>query len=143
VEREWGELIVNGDDELLPALAVMSGIDLLHRMTRDGRDLEGLAVRGSDHLTAYNLFAEAVNQHGYLGEVYGLPRHLFEDGLADWAERRGVLVKAIEDAALGVASVYRSLELPLPKQLPYASKEIRKAWAELLARFMPFDLLID
>ena len=104
-------------------VAVSSNIDSLHRMTREERDLHGVIVNGSDHLTAYNLYAEAVNQHGYLGEVYGLPRHLFEDGLAEWAERRGVLVKAIEDTALGVASVYRSLELPLPKQLPYASKE--------------------
>ena len=112
-------------------------------MTREERDLHGVIVNGSDHLTAYNLYAEAVNQHGYLGEVYGLPRHLFEDGLAEWAERRGVLVKAIEDAALGVASVYRSIELPLPKQLPYASKDLRKAWADLLARIMPFDLVID
>ena len=78
-----------------------------------------------------------------MGEVYGLPRHLFDEGLAEWAERRGVLVKAIEDTALGLASVYRSLELPLPKQLPYASKDIRRAWADLLARFMPFDLVID
>ena len=54
-----------------------------------------------------------------------------------------MLVKAIEDAALGVASVYRSLELPLPKQLPYASKDLRREWADLLARFMPFDLVID
>jgi ATP-dependent helicase HrpA len=54
-----------------------------------------------------------------------------------------VLIKAIEDTALGVASVYRSLELPLPKQLPYASKDLRREWAELLARFMPFDLVID
>jgi ATP-dependent helicase HrpA len=54
-----------------------------------------------------------------------------------------VLVKAIEDTALGVASVYRSLEVPLPKQLPYASKELRKLWADLLARIMPFDLVID
>jgi ATP-dependent helicase HrpA len=84
-----------------------------------------------------------VNQHGYLGEVYGLPRHLFEDALAEWAERRGVLVKAIEDTALGLASVYRSLELPLPKQLPYASKDIRRQWADLIARIMPFDLVID
>ncbi|HZB27907.1 MAG TPA: DEAD/DEAH box helicase, partial [Gemmatimonadales bacterium] len=97
----------------------------------------------SDHLTAYNLYAEAVNQHGYIGEVYGLPRHLFEEGLEEWAERRGVLVKAIEDTALGVASVYRSLELPLPKQLPYASKDIRRRWSDLLARIMPFDLVID
>jgi len=78
-----------------------------------------------------------------LGEVYGLPRHLFEDQLEEWAERRGVLVKAIEDTALGVASVYRSLELPLPKQLPYASKDIRRRWSDLVARIMPFDLVID
>ena len=44
---------------------------------------------------------------------------------------------------MGVASVYRSLELPLPKQLPYASKDIRRRWSDLLARIMPFDLVID
>ena len=78
VERAWGELIVNGDDEMLPALAVMSGVESLHRMTREGRDLEGLVVRGSDHLTAYNLYAEGFQVAGYIGEVYGLPRHLFD-----------------------------------------------------------------
>jgi hypothetical protein len=144
VERPWGELLVHADEELIPMVSVCSNIESLHRMTREQRDLHGLVVNGSDHLTAYNLYAEAVNQHGYLGEVYGLPRHLFEDdGLAEWAERRGVLVKAIEDTALGLASVYRSLELPLPKQLPDATKEIRRRWADLLARIMPFDLVID
>src|SRR4051794_3796880 len=143
VERSWGELLVHADSELIPMAAVCSNIESLHRMTREERDLHGVVVNGSDHLTAYNLYAEAVNQHGYLGEVYGLPRHLFEEELAEWAERRGVLVKAIEDTALGLASVYRSLELPLPKQLPYASKEIRSRWADLVARIMPFDLVID
>lgn len=143
VERPWGELLVHADAELVPAVAVCSNIESLHRMTREERDLHGVIANGSDHLTAYGLYAEAVNQHGYLGEVYGLPRHLFEDGLEEWAERRGVLVKAIEDTALGVASVYRSLELPLPNQLPPATKEIRKRFAELLAQYMPFDLVID
>ncbi|HEU5303712.1 MAG TPA: DEAD/DEAH box helicase [Gemmatimonadales bacterium] len=143
VERPWGELLVHASDDLVPIVAVCSNIDSLHRMTREERDLHGLIVNGSDHLTAYNLFAEAVNQHGYLGQVYGLPRHLFEDELEEWAERRGVLVKAIEDTALGLASVYRSLELPLPKQLPYASKDTRSRWADLVARIMPFDLVID
>jgi hypothetical protein len=143
VERPWGELLVHADEELIPMAAVCSNIESLHRMTREERDLHGVIVNGSDHLTAYNLYAEAVNQHGYMGEVYGLPRHLFEDALAEWAERRGVLVKAIEDTALGLASVYRSLELPLPKQLPYASKEIRRNWSDLVARIMPFDLVID
>jgi ATP-dependent helicase HrpA len=143
VERAWGELLVHAEEALIPMVAVCSSIESLHRMTREERDLHGIVVNGSDHLTAYNLFAEAVNQHGYVGQVYGLPRHLFEDQLEEWAERRGVLVKAIEDTALGLASVYRSLELPLPKQLPYASKEIRGRWADLVARIMPFDLVID
>jgi hypothetical protein len=144
VERSWGELLVHADDQLIPMVAVCSNIDSLHRMTREERDLHGVLVNGSDHLTAYNLFAEAVNQHGYLGQVYGLPRHVFDEaGLAEWADGRGVLVKAIEDTALGVASVYRSLELPLPKQFPYASKEVRRLWSDLLARIMPFDLVID
>jgi hypothetical protein len=143
VERPWGELLVHADAELIPMAAVCSNIESLHRMTREERDLHGVIVSGSDHLTAYNLYAEAVNQHGYVGEVYGLPRHLFEEELEEWAERRGVLVKAIEDTALGLASVYRSLELPLPKQLPYASKDIRRRWSDLIARIMPFDLVID
>jgi ATP-dependent RNA helicase HrpA len=144
VERAWGELLVHADSALAPVVAVSSNIDSLHRMTREERDIEGVRVNGSDHLTAYNLFAEAVNRHGYLGEVYGLPRHLFDEtGLAELAERRGVLVKAIEDIALGTASVYRALERQLPDKLPYAGNEIRNAWIDLVARIMPFDLVLD
>ncbi len=143
VERPWGELLVRADPELVPLVATAANIDSLHRMTREERELHGLIANGSDHLTAANVYAEAVNQHGYLGEVYGLPRHLFEDGLTEWAEKRGVLVKSVEDTALGVAAVYRALELPLPKTMPYASKELRTRFVELVARVMPFDLVID
>ncbi len=144
VERAWGELIVNGDDELLPMLAVMSGIDSLHRMTREGRDLEGLVVRGSDHLTAYNVYADGFRAAGYIGEVYGLSRHMFDaERIAHWAEQRGVLVKSLEDAALAMASVYRSVGVPLPITLPLARPELHKRFCDLLARFMPFDLVIE
>ena len=143
VDRPWAELLVNADDTLIPYVAVASAIESLHRMTRDERDLEGLIVAGSDHLTAYNVYAEAVMQCGYIGEVYGLPRHQFHETITDWAERRGVLVKAVEDAALGMASVYRSLGMPLPAKLSYARDHIYKTFADLLARIMPFDLVID
>src|SRR5207244_1560281 len=92
---------------------------------------------------AYNVYAEAVNKHGYVGAVYGLPRHLFRDPVDRWAEGRGVLVKAIEDVALGMASVYRQLELPLPERLPYADDRSLAAFADLVAKVMPFDLVID
>jgi hypothetical protein len=143
VERPWGELLYHCDPDLVAAVAVMSNIDSLHRMTRDERDLRGLILSGSDHLTAYNVFAEAINTHGSVGEVYGLPRHLFGDEIDAWAERRGVLVKAIEDVALGTAAVYRQLELALPGKLPYARDKTLTAFQDLVARVMPFDLVID
>ena len=143
VDRPWAELLLHADTDLVPAVAVCSGVDSLHRMTREERVLRGLIVPGSDHLTAYNVFAEAVNQHGSIGEVYGLPRHRFAESLAEWAERRGVLLKAIEDAALGLASVYRALELPLPATLPYADERMLRRFQDIIARIMPFDLVID
>ena len=144
VEREWAELLVNADDALVPYLSVMSGVESLHRMTREERDLAGLILQGSDHLTAYNVYAEAYRVAGYVGEVYGLPRHLFEEeAMAEWAERRGVLVKSIEDAALGMASVYRGLSMPIPVEMPMAHEGTRRQFASLLAEYMPFDLVID
>ncbi len=143
VDRPWGELLVQARVELIPFIAVMSNVDSLHRMTRDESDLRGLVVVGSDHLTVYCVFAEAVNRHGYMGEVFGLPRHLFGDMLEEWAEQRGVLVKAIEDIALGVASVYRTLELPLPERFAPATSKSLKGFRDLVARTMPFDLVID
>jgi hypothetical protein len=143
VERPWGELLVHAGGQLIPFVAVAANVESLHRMTRDERDLRGLVVHGSDHLTAYNIFAEAVNRYGSVGSVHGLPRHLFVEAMEEWAERRGVLVKAIEDIALGTASVYRTLERALPEKLPPADAAVLTAFRDLLARIMPFDLVLD
>ena len=144
VDRAWAELIVNAEPELLPYLAVMSSIESLHRMTREERNLRGLVVEGSDHLTAYNLYAEAYQSAGYIGAVYGMPRHLFEsEAMAKWAEERGVLVKAIEDAALATACLFRGVNQKLPDKMPLASKTVHHKFLDLLAQWMPFDLAID
>jgi ATP-dependent helicase HrpA len=143
VDRPWAELLVNADDDLVPYLAVISSLESLHRMTREERDLSGVIVPGSDHLTAYNLYAEAFQRAGYLGEVYGLPRQLFDERVERWAEKRGVLVKAIEDSALGMASVYRALGLGLPATMTLARDHMLQRFAELVARYMPLDLVID
>jgi ATP-dependent helicase HrpA len=143
VERPWAELLVNSDDDLVPFVAVMSGVESLHRMTREDRVLDGMLIAGSDHLTAYNVYAEAFTRYGYVDNVYGLPRQLFHEEIAEWAERKGVLVKSLEDAALAMASVYRSLNAPLPTLLPKATEATRARFSELLAQVMPFDLVID
>ena len=143
VERPWAELLVNSDDDLVAFVAVMSGVESLHRMTREDRNLDGLLIPGSDHLTAYNVYAEAFTKYGYVGNVYGLPRQLFHDEIAEWAEVKGVLVKSLEDAALAMASVYRSLNAPLPTTLAKATEATRMRFAELLAQVLPFDLVMD
>ena len=143
VERPWAELLVHADEELVPYIAVMSSIESLHRMTREDRQIDGLVVEGSDHLTAYNLYAEAFSECGHLGQVYGLPRQLFDESIDRWADARGALVKAVEDAALGMASVYRALEMELPRAMPRAGERMHRRFADLLARIMPFDLVID
>jgi hypothetical protein len=143
VDRPWAELLVNADDELVPYLAIMSSLESLHRMTREERDLAGIVIPGSDHLTAYNLYAEAYSRCGYVGEVYGLPRQLFDERIEKWADQRGVLIKAIEDTALGMASVFRALGMPLPNRMVLARDHVQRKFTELLARFMPFDLVID
>jgi hypothetical protein len=39
--------------------------------------------------------------------------------------------------------VYRQLEVPLPERLPYADQKALELFADLLAKIMPFDLVID
>ncbi len=142
VDRPWGELLVHADEDLIPYIAVAANIESLHRMTREECDLRGLIVHGSDHLTGCNVFAAAVNECGYVGQVYGLPRHLFAEEVDDWAEQRGVLVKAMEDVALGTASVMRTLELPLTARLPRIDRKVIADFRDLVARVMPFELVV-
>jgi hypothetical protein len=143
VDRSWAELLVHCSDTLLPYVAVMASVESLHRMTREDRDLGGLIVPGSDHLTTYNVYAEAFTKCGYLGDVYGLPRHMFDESIETWAEGRGVLVKSVEDAALAMASIYRSCGLPLPTTMPRTTSALEKQWIDLLAKIMPFSLVLD
>ncbi|HEY4320025.1 MAG TPA: DEAD/DEAH box helicase [Gemmatimonadales bacterium] len=144
VDRPWAELLVHASAEELPLVAGASGIDSLHRMTREERNLIGAIVPGSDHLTAYNLLAEAINSFSTIGEVNGLRRHLFDEvALSEWSERRGVLVKAIEDGALGMAAAYRALDADLPASVPVADTERQRRFIDLLARIQPFDVVID
>ncbi len=143
VDRAWAELLVHCDDELLPCVAVMASVESLHRMTREDRELTGLVVPGSDHLSTYNVYAEAFEKCGFIGEVYGLPRQLFDASIERWAEGRGVLVKSVEDASLAMASIYRSVGLPLPSRMPRTTPVIERKFIELVARIMPFSLVID
>ncbi|CAN5834987.1 hypothetical protein BH23GEM6_BH23GEM6_17320 [soil metagenome] len=144
VDRPWGELLVQSDEKLIPVVALCASIESLHRMTRADRRIEPYIVPGSDHLTAYALYQDALQNCGGMGSVYGLPRHVFNpEALADWGEERGVLVRSVEDAALALASIYRSLELPLPHSLPPVRKPLEAEWQRLLARVMPFDIVID
>ncbi|HWK89600.1 MAG TPA: hypothetical protein VNP72_06375, partial [Longimicrobium sp.] len=145
VDRAWGELLVQADEHMVPIVAACASIESLHRMLRQqDNDIGEYVVKGSDHLTAYAIYRDALQQTGTLGSVYGLPRHVFDDeALTRWAEERGVMQRSIEDAALAIASIYRGLDLELPRTLPPLNDSLERDWHRLVARVMPFDLVID
>jgi hypothetical protein len=145
VDRSWGELLVNAEEHLVPVVAVCASIESLHRMLRQqDNDIGQYVVPGSDHLTSYAIYRDALEQTGSMGAIYGLPRHVFDpQALEEWAEERGVMMRSIEDAALAIASIFRGLDLTLPRTLPKMSGRIEREWQALLARVMPFDLVID
>jgi ATP-dependent helicase HrpA len=144
VDRAWGELLVQCEEHLIPIVAACASIESLHRMLRQDNDIGRYVVPGSDHLTIYNLYQDALEECGSLGAVYGLPRHVFEEkALEAWAEERGVLVRSIEDGALAIASIYRSLDVALPRSLPRLKPPLVQDWRRLVARVMPFSMVID
>ena len=80
VERAWAELLVNADDALVPYLAVMSG----DRVAAP-HDARGARPRRADRRRAATTSPRTTStprrtaSAGYIGEVYGLPRHLFDE----------------------------------------------------------------
>jgi hypothetical protein len=144
VDRAWGELLVNADEHLVPVVTGCASIESLHRMLKPDNDIGQYVVKGSDHLTAYAIYQAVLDEIGMMGRVYDLPRHVFdEEALTKWCDERGVLVRSIEDAALAIASIYRSLDLELPAKLPKLNRGIERDWKRLVARVMPFSLVID
>ena len=146
VERQWAELLVNGGDELLPYLAVMASVESLHRMTREERESRRADRAGQRSSHGVQPVRRRVSASaGSLGMVYGLPRHVFdEERIERWAERRGALVKSIEDAALGMASVYRAVGVALPSRMTRAGDDDTCARSGVSSRdIMPFTLVID
>jgi ATP-dependent helicase HrpA len=144
VDRAWGELLVKCDEHLVPVVAGCASIESLHRMLRQEHEIGRFIIPGSDHLTAYNIYRAALEACGAMGSVYGLPRHVFEpEALEAWAEEHGVLIRSIEDAALAIASIFRGMDLPLPRTLPKVNRKTEVSWQRLVAEVMPFDLVID
>jgi ATP-dependent helicase HrpA len=145
VDRAWGELLVQSDPHLVPIVAACASIESLHRMLRQqDNDIGQYVVSGSDHLTAYAIYQDALATTGTLGSVYGLPRHVFEpEPLEKWCEERGVMMRSIEDAALAIASIFRGLDLELPRTLPRLNTKLDEDWRRLVAKVMPFDLVMD
>jgi len=91
--------------------------------------LSGLIVGGSDHLTSYNVYAEAFTQCGAVGEVYGLPRHLFDERVEEWADRRESWSRRSKTPRSAVASCTAAWTA-LPTTMPRATDEIRRAFAD-------------
>ena len=130
--------------ELIPMVAVCSNIDSLHRMTREERDLHGAGrqrqrpphrlqpvCRGGEpaRLPGRGLRAAAASLRGWAG---GVGRAARRAGQGDRGHRAGPGVGLPLARAAAAAS---SCPTPPRRSAP--------RWADLVARVMPFDLVID
>ena len=144
VERAWAELLVNADDELVPYVAVMSGVESLHRMTREERNLEGLDRRGerSSHgVQRVRGGGREVRPHwrGVWSAAPPVRRFDRSSGptRAACSSSRSRMPRSAWRACIAVSACR------CPTRLPYARGHVYKQFADLLARIMPFDLVID
>ena len=145
VERPWGEMLVHAEAELVPLAAVCRE----HRVAAPDDPGGARSARRPRHRQRSPHGVQSLRRGGEpawrtSGEVYGLPRHLFEEGVDRVVRSGGACCS--RPSRTPRSAWRRSTarwKLPLPRTLPYAGKELRHRWADLVARIMPFDLVID
>lgn len=162
VDPAWGEMIVRaqetGNDVLLDTAIVCASCESLYSLIRKEHDFSEVGVKGSDHLTAYNIVASALRQFGILRGQDGDAGYEFrgdyvrkrgvdvEKGeFIEWCDKHGFNPKAIKEAALAMKSIYRQMRLGLlaPEEFApvVANKPEHEAFLALLARVASFDLV--
>lgn len=156
VEPHWGEVLVNveqtGDIELMDVAITVACIQSLYSLVRSDRwDGFGITVRGSDHLTSYNIIAKALRQFGWIkktseGQEYKLRgdwynrRHGQEElgEFRKWCEERKLNPKAIKEVLLAMKSVYTVMghKLLEPEEFSLVTEHslLTHRFVELLAR---------
>ena len=159
VEPHWGEVLVTalneGRRDLINLLVVMASADQLYRLVR--RDWEQdarVTVMGSDHMTTYNIIADALTRIGWIDDstgfseyrLYGDEAEELETGLfAQWASDRRVVMTEVQAILLAMKSVYRQLELPLADPMGFhqvtQASALCGAFVDLLARVQSLEFV--
>ncbi len=161
VSPAWAEMLVHaedsGNEQLLDITIVSASIESLYSLMRKDAKLSNFRVKGSDHLTAYNIIASAMNQFGFIrrgdekeyafnGDYVKRRGNDVEKGaFAEWCDEFGFSGKAIKEVAIAMKSIYRQLGLDLLNPEGFAKIEsdtnLHIRFVELLARVQSFDFV--
>ncbi|MBI2473904.1 hypothetical protein HYV70_05130 [Candidatus Uhrbacteria bacterium] len=162
VEPHWGEMLVAaedvGDRKLFNLITVVASCGQLYQMHRkEWNRFSGVCVRGSDHLTAYNIVVQALNQFGSIrqsregreseytlrGDWYRGPDNKGE--FAEWCDKNGFVGKEIKNVLLSMKSIFRTLQMPLPKpeefEVVTLDSEAHKSFVGLLAKVQSLEFV--
>lgn len=117
VSRVWGEHLAQCDDDLLPFVVVASASPSLYNMVRhdDDYDIKEFIVIGNDFLTKYNIIRHVIEKFTRVvtERDTGAQRFQLIGNFYQWTKGKGLYPKPIEQVLIAVASVCRSLEIPL------------------------------
>ncbi|MFA6097698.1 MAG: helicase-related protein [Candidatus Paceibacterota bacterium] len=132
---EWAEMIVNCPPEILNVAIVCSSNSGLYRILKPDYDIDEFVVQGSDHLTAYNIVAHAITNYSRIESDKGYTQYRFrEREFYEWAEKRGINAKEIEEIALALKSILHNLNMPIPARLEQADSGMRDNFTRMLAQ---------
>ena len=143
----WGEVIVKaqevGNTDLLTVMCLAACVGELYKLTGKKWSKYGdpCLVRGSDHLTGYNIVSQAIVEYGREdGRGYKL-----SNKLGAFCKKYGYSQKEIRNVALLFASLLQRLgqKLPLPTDFPEvkAGDSLHMQFVEVLAAVQSMSYL--
>lgn len=164
VQPSWGEILVKAEEDgnkgLFNIVVVAACTDQLFKLTRREWNRNcGLVVRGSDHLTAYNIVATAFKKFGRISESYeGLEYRFSGDWISgygadrqvgafiDWCDENGFVAKEIKNIALAIKSVYRQTRARLPDPISnfpvvVPDSALHRKFIDVVARVQSLDFV--
>lgn len=166
VDPAWGEMLVHAeeskDEVLLDTVIVCAACESLYSLK--GHNFSEVGVKGSDHLTAYNIVATALREFATIRRDEGGGEYVFHGDYVnkymdqetkkeaiskgefiEWCDKYGFNSKAIKEASLAMKSIYRQMEMDLLEPDEFlaitANSPEHEAFISLLAKVASFDLV--
>lgn len=140
---EGTEFVADGHENLFQTACLTASIERLYAVTRKEwkKDNDELVIRGSDHLTGYNIVAAAIRK---FGRTAGKNRYrIGGDSFSRWCSTHGYSPRGISTAVQLYVALAHQLKIGLPEPAAFAivreGDRLHVSFVCLLAKVQSMD----